>query len=180
MLVGFAGLLLLTVPTLQDGLEGSTLGILAVAAASASYGFAIVYTRNHLRGLPPLVAPASQLSLATLYLLPLVLVIDKPWQLPQPSPAALASLLALGILGTGLAFVVYYRLLETAEPTYVSMVTYVIPVFGVILGVVVLDEQLSWYTLAGFVLILLGVMVVNGLFSGRRSAVVQQPPLPGD
>jgi drug/metabolite transporter (DMT)-like permease len=68
-------------------------------------------------------------------------------------------------LGTGLAFIVYYRLLETANPTYISMVTYVIPVFGVILGVIVLGEQLTWYALAGFALILLGVMVVNGLFA---------------
>ncbi|MEZ4516023.1 MAG: EamA family transporter [Chloroflexota bacterium] len=85
---------------------------MTVAIAAASYGFAIVYTRNHLRGLPSLVAPTSQLVLATLYLLPLSLVFNRPWQLPVPSPAALASLLALGVLGTGLAFVVYYRLLE--------------------------------------------------------------------
>jgi drug/metabolite transporter (DMT)-like permease len=165
VLVGFVGLLGLTLPTLQDGVQGTTLGILAVAAASASYGLAIIYTRNNLRGLPPLVAPASQLSLATLYLFPLAMLFDKPWQLPQPSSAALASLLALGIMGTGLAFIVYYRLLETAEPTYISMVTYVIPIFGVLLGVLVLGEQLSWYSLAGFILILLGVMIVNGLLT---------------
>jgi drug/metabolite transporter (DMT)-like permease len=74
---------------------------------------------------------------------------------------------ALGILGTGLAFIVYYRLLETANPSYISMVTYVIPIFGVILGVAVLNERLTWYALVGFGLILLGVMVVNGLFANH-------------
>jgi drug/metabolite transporter (DMT)-like permease len=76
----------------------------------------------------------------------------------------LGSLLALAVLGTALAFIVYYRLVERADASYVSMVTYVIPVFGVILGVVVLNERLTWNALAGFVLILLGVMIVNGVF----------------
>jgi len=165
VLLGFAGLFLLILPSLSDGAQASTWGLIAVTAAAAIYGVAMIYSRNHLRGLPPLVAPASQLLLATAYMAPLALLFDRPWTLPRPSTAALLSLFLLGILGTGLAFIVYYRLLETANPTYISMVTYVIPVFGVILGVIVLGEQLTWYVLAGFALILLGVMVVNGLFA---------------
>lgn len=165
VLLGFAGLFLLILPSLSDGAQASTWGLIAVTAAAAIYGVAMIYSRNHLRGLPPLVAPASQLLLATAYMAPLALLFDRPWTLPRPSTAALLSLFLLGILGTGLAFIVYYRLLETANPTYISMVTYVIPVFGVILGVIVLGEQLTWYALAGFALILLGVMVVNGLFA---------------
>lgn len=167
VLLGFIGLFLLILPSLADGVQASTWGLIAVTIASASYGVAIIYSRNHLRGLPPLVAPTSQLMLATLYMFPLALVVDRPWTLSAPSTAALASLLALGILGTGVAFIVYYRLIETANPTYISMVTYVIPIFGVILGVLVLNEQLTWYALAGFALILLGVMVVNGLFANH-------------
>lgn len=166
VLLGFAGLFLLILPSLSGGVQASTWGLLAVTAAAAIYGVAMIYSRNHLRGLPPLVAPTSQLLLATAYMAPLALLFDRPWTLARPSTAALVSLLLLGILGTGLAFIVYYRLLETASPTYISMVTYVIPVFGVILGVLVLGEQLTWYALAGFALILLGVMVVNGLFNG--------------
>lgn len=165
VLLGFAGLFLLILPSLADGAQASTWGLIAVTAAAAIYGVAMIYSRNHLRGLPPLVAPASQLLLATAYMAPLALLFDRPWALPLPSTAALLSLLLLGILGTGLAFIVYYRLLETANPTYISMVTYVIPIFGVILGVIVLGEQLTWYALAGFAFILLGVMVVNGLFA---------------
>lgn len=176
VLFGFAGLFLLILPSLGGGVQASTWGLIAVTVAAALYGVAIIYSRQHLRGLPPLVAPASQLLLATLYMIPLAVIIDRPWTLPAPSTAALGSLVALGIMGTGLAFIVYYRLIESADSTYVSMVTYVIPVFGVILGVLVLNEQLTWYALAGFALILLGVMVVNGLFANhlpmlhRRSA----------
>ncbi|MFO7664948.1 MAG: DMT family transporter, partial [Chloroflexota bacterium] len=155
-------------------------GILAVTVASALYGVAIIYGRNHLRGLPPLVAPASQLLLATLYMFPLAMIFNQPWTLPPPSTTVVMAMVALGIMGTGLAFIVYYRLLETANPTYISMVTYVIPVFGVILGVVVLGERLTWFAVAGFAMILIGVMVVNGLFAnhlpvlGRKRAVVEK------
>ncbi len=165
--LGFLGLLLLIFPSLVGGLEASTWGLIAVTAAAAVYGVAIIYSRNHLRGLPPLMAPTYQLLLATAYMMPIALIVDQPWTLPQPSPVALLSLFLLGVMGTGLAFIVYYRLLETANPTYISMVTYVIPIFGVILGVLILDERLTWYALAGFALILLGVMVVNGLFANH-------------
>ncbi|MBP6017282.1 MAG: DMT family transporter [Candidatus Promineofilum sp.] len=167
VLIGFAGLLLLVLPSLKGGLQATTWGLIAVTVAAALYGVAIIYSRNHLRGLPPLTAPASQLLLATLYMAPIAVLIDKPWALHRPSPVALGSLFLLGVMGTGLAFIVYYRLLETAGPTYISMVTYVIPIFGVVLGVLILNEQLTWYALGGFILILLGVMVVNGLFANH-------------
>jgi drug/metabolite transporter (DMT)-like permease len=175
VLLGFAGLSLLILPSLAGGVQASTWGIVAVTIASASYGVAIIYSRNHLRGLPKLVAPTTQLILATLYMLPIALIVDRPWTLPPPPPAAWLSLLALGVLGSGLAFIVYYRLLESANPTYISMVTYVIPIFGVILGVLVLNEQLTWLTLAGFALILLGVMVVNGLLANRLPVLSRKP-----
>ena len=173
VLIGFAGLLLLITPSLTDGLQATTLGLLAVALAAALYGVAIVYSRNNLRGLPPLVAPAGQMIMATIYLLPLSLLVDRPFSLPPLSQSVVWSMVALGVLGTAVAFVVYYRLLETAPASYVSMTTYVIPIFGVILGVLVLNEQPTWHAYAGFALILLGVMIVNGLIKLKR-----QPPVP--
>jgi len=104
-------------------------------------------------------------------------LIDRPFSLALPSLSALGALAALGVLGTAVAFVVYYRLLETAPASYVSMTTYVIPVFGVILGVLVLNEQLTWHAYAGFALILLGVMIVNGLlkWGGKRPSILPRP-----
>jgi len=142
VLIGFAGLILLITPSFGDGLQGTTFGLVAVALACLLYGVAIVYSRNNLRGLPPLVAPAGQMIMATIYLLPLSLLVDRPFSLSLPTLPAIGSMLALGVLGTAVAFVVYYRLLETAPASYVSMTTYVIPVFGVILGVLVLNEEL--------------------------------------
>jgi drug/metabolite transporter (DMT)-like permease len=170
-------MLLLMTPTFGDGLQGSTLGLVAVTLACLLYGVAIVYSRNNLRGLPPLVAPAGQMIMATIYLLPLSLLIDQPFSLALPTLPAIGSMLALGVLGTAVAFVVYYRLLETAPASYVSMTTYVIPVFGVILGVLVLNERLTWHAYAGFALILLGVMIVNGLLKlrGKRPFTLPRP-----
>jgi drug/metabolite transporter (DMT)-like permease len=147
--------------------------------AAASYGIAIVYTRNHLRGLPPLVAPTAQLTVATIYLLPLALLVEQPFSRSLPSWPAIGSLLGLAMLGTALAFVIYYHLLERTSATYVSMVTYLAPTIGVILGVLILDEQLGWTAYAGCGLILLGVMVVNGVLRGlswrRPTNVVVRP-----
>jgi drug/metabolite transporter (DMT)-like permease len=84
--------------------------------------------------------------------------------LPLPSWSATGSLIALAVVGTALAFVVYYSLLERTSATYVSMVTYLAPVIGVALGVAILDEQLGWTTYVGCGFILVGVMVVNGVF----------------
>ena len=164
MLVGFGGLVTLIAPALFDGVHATTLGLLAITIACVSYGIAIVYARLHLRGLPPLVAPTAQLLLASLYMLPLSLLVDQPFRLPLPSLAAIASVLALGVLGTAVAFVIYYMLIENTSATYVSTVTYIVPIFGVALGVLVLGEQLQWNAYVGCALILVGVMIVNDVF----------------
>lgn len=164
VLVGFGGLMLLIGPSLVEGVQATTWGLVGVAIAAASYGVAIVYSRLNLRGLPPLVAPTAQLGLAALYMLPLSLLIDQPFSRPMPSLASLGSLLMLAVFGTALAFVVYYYIVERTSATRVSMVTYMVPVFGVVLGVLVLNEQLHWTAYAGCALILIGVMIVNGMF----------------
>jgi drug/metabolite transporter (DMT)-like permease len=164
MLVGFGGLVMLIAPSLFDGVHATTLGLLAITIACVSYGIAIVYARLHLRGLPPLVAPTAQLLLASLYMLPLSLLLDQPFRLPLPSLAAIASVLALGVLGTAAAFVIYYMLIENTSATYVSTVTYIVPIFGVALGVLALGEQLQWNAYVGCALILVGVMIVNDVF----------------
>lgn len=168
VMIGFSGLLLLIGPSLvTDGLQVTTLGLLAIALAAGCYGIAIVYSRKNLRGLPPLVAPTAQLTLASLYLLPLSLWLEQPYNLAMPSWPATGSLLTLAIFGTAIAFVVYYHALERIPASSLSMVTYLIPIIGTVLGVVVLNEQLGWNTYLGCALILLGVMTVNGVFKWR-------------
>jgi drug/metabolite transporter (DMT)-like permease len=99
-------------------------------------------------------------------LIPLALLFEQPFSRPLPSWTALGSLLALAVVGTAMAFVLYYRLLEKLTATSVSMVTYLAPVIGVWLGVAVLGEQPGWNAYAGCALIIVEVMVVNGVFKG--------------
>lgn len=78
---------------------------------------------------------------------------------------ALSSVFILGSFGTALAFVVYYEILSGASASYVSLVTYLMPIYGVALGISFLDEYLYWEAIVGAVLIILGIMVANKTLS---------------
>ncbi len=175
VLLGFGGLVILILPSLFDGVRATTWGLLGITVAASSYAVAIVYSRKNLRGLPPMVAPTAQLTMAAVYLVPLSLLVDAPYALPLPSWQALAALFALSVVGTGIGFVIYYRLLEGNSATYLSMVTYLMPVVGIILGVLVLGELLSWNAYAGCALILLGIMTVNGVFNRSVGKLFRRP-----
>ena len=166
--LGLVGVLFFVAPALQSGVQASTWGILAMIVVAASYGFAVVYARKHLNHLPSKVAPTGQLILSTLFLLPFMIIVDQPFNQPLPSLQAIGAVIALAIFGTAIAFVVYFRLLKSAPASYVSMVTYLVPVIGVLLGVLILGERLAWNDFAGFGLILLGVLIVNGAFRHQR------------
>lgn len=168
VLVGFVGILLIFFPDFQallrgEGLSGgmATVGLLAFIVASACYGISIVYARLNMRGLPPLVGPTAQLIAAAILILPIALIFEKPYLL-TPGLPAIGSSLVLGFFGTAMAYLVYYRLIDSAGATFISLVTYLLPPIGVILGVVFLHEKPGWYSLIGLSFIILGVMVVNG------------------
>lgn len=169
VLLGFAGILLVFFPDFEallrgEGLKGgmATVGLLAFILASSSYGISIVYARLNLRGLPPLIGPTAQLIAASLLIIPVALFVEKPFQLTPDFPA-IGSLLALGFFGTALAYIVYYKLIDSAGATFISLVTYLLPPIGVVLGVIFLHEKPGWYSLVGLTLIILGVMIVNGV-----------------
>ncbi len=166
--LGFVGLAILLGPALGSGIQLTTLGLLAAVLAAASYAGAIVYSKQTLHGLPPLVGPMIQLTTASVFLLPLSLFVEQPYLLPLPSWPALSSLLLLAGLSTALAFVIYYRTMEISNPTVLSMVTYLVPVVAAILGVAVLSEQLTWNAYLGFTLVMMGLMVVNRVWHSLR------------
>lgn len=164
VVLGFAGLIAMLGPALAGGLQATTWGLLAITVAAASYGVAVVYARQNLRGQPPLIGPTAQLIIASIVLVPISLIIEQPYRLPWPAWPAVGSLLTLALLGTALAFVIYYWILERASATFLSMVTYMVPIVGTTLGVMVLNERPGWNAYLGCVLIILGIMVVNGVF----------------
>lgn len=137
---------------------GSLQGIIAVTIASLSYAAGFVYARRHLSGrdLPPLALPATQLLISTVLTLPFALV-DVANTPPTLTLDGTASTLALGLLGTGWAYVLYYRLIADIGATSASFVTYLIPIFGIVLGAIVLNEELGVNTLAGATLVIAGI-----------------------
>jgi drug/metabolite transporter (DMT)-like permease len=147
---------------------GSIEGMIAVTVASLSYAGSFVYARRHLSGrdLPPLTLPATQLLISTVLTLPWALV-DVVRTPPDLVLDATASVVALGLLGTGWAYILYYRLIADIGATSASFVTYLIPIFGIALGAVVLSEELGVNTIAGAVLVIGGIALAE--LGNRRS-----------
>jgi drug/metabolite transporter (DMT)-like permease len=135
-------------------------GALAVIGASCAYGFGGVYSRRF-KGLPPMQAATGQITGGAILLVPLSLVIDRPWTLAMPSLQAWASLLAIALVNTALAYFVYFRLVATAGVTFISLVTLLIPVIALLLGAVFLDESITLQTLAGTAIIALGLLTID-------------------
>ena len=158
--LGFVGVAVLMLPDLRQGLRTNLLGQLAIVASSLSYAGATVFARNRLRGQPPLTSTMGQLTTGALFTVPLSLLIDRPFDL-SPSLPAVASWLALTILGTVIAYVIYYALIERTSATFVSTVTYVIPIFGLMLGALVLHEPITINLIVSTILIIVGVLLVR-------------------
>jgi drug/metabolite transporter (DMT)-like permease len=158
--VGFAGVGLLMLPDLRQGLQASLWGQLAIVGSSVSYAGATVYARTRLRGQSPMASTTGQITMGAALTLPLALVFDRPFSL-SPSPQAWAAWLGLVFLGTVVAYIIYYALIDRTSATFVSTVTYVIPVNGLLLGALVLDESLTLIVLISAALILAGIMLVR-------------------
>ncbi len=160
VVIGFVGVGILMLPDLRQGLRANLLGQLAIVGSSLCYAGAAIYIRSRLRGQPPLVSTAGQLTMGTVYMLPASLLIDCPFDL-SPSLPVLVSWIVLAVLGTVMAYVIYFTIIERTSATFVTMVTYIIPVNGLMLGALVLHESLDATMLGSLVLILLGVLLVR-------------------
>lgn len=160
VVIGFVGVGILMLPDLRQGLRANLLGQLAIVGSSLCYAGAAIYIRSRLRGQPPLVSTAGQLTMGTVYMLPASLLIDRPFDL-SPSLPVLVSWIVLAVLGTVMAYVIYFTIIERTSATFVTMVTYIIPVNGLMLGALVLHESLDATMLGSLVLILLGVLLVR-------------------
>jgi len=167
-IIGFIGLSILVAPKLF-GASATFVGILALMVAVTCYSVAFVYSRKYIKGLNPLISSTMQLSVATLILLPLSLIFESPFQIGHVPAKSILSLLALAVFGTSLAFILLYKIIELTNASYVSMVNYMIPVIGIILGVAILHESLSFSSVVGCLIIMSGVMIANGVFGRRKS-----------
>ncbi len=164
VVIGLAGVAVMMGPdVIAGGLGGNVLAQLAVLAAAFSYGLSSLYGRRlHALRIAPKTAAAGQLTVTTIVVLPLVLLIDRPWALPMPGWQVWAALAGLSLLSTAFAYVIFFRLLSGAGGVNASLVTLLVPVTALLLGTLVLGEVFTLRQAAGMAVILLGLVVTDG------------------
>lgn len=172
VLLGLAGVAVLVGPeVLGDlGAQGGTQGLaqLAVLGAAFSYGCAGIYGRRF-KDLPTVVAAAGMVICSAVLMLPVALVVERPWEM-APGALTWAAVFGLAFFSTAVGYLIYFRVLALAGATNLLLVTFLVPVSALFLGVVVLGERPDAAAFAGLALIFAGLAAVDGrLFRSRRS-----------
>jgi len=163
VLLGLAGVAVMTGPAALVGLDKGLLGQLAVLGAATSYALSGIFGRRFGRlGLDPLATATGQVTASSLVMVPLALVFDKPWTLSFPSLEVSLSILGLAILSTAIAYNLFFRILASAGATNVALVTLLVPVSAILFGIVLLGESLGAGQIAGMALIALGLAAIDG------------------
>ncbi|WP_238161827.1 DMT family transporter [Kribbella antibiotica] len=178
LLIGFAGMLVVLGAWNVNGGADLT-GQLLCMLAAISYGIAVPYQKRFLAGSKVSgTALSATLLLCAMVQLAIVAPLvtrqlpPAPWSL---SPEVLGSVLALGAVGSGIAFVLNMRNIRLIGASRSAMVTYLMPVFSILVGVLILREHITWYQPVGGVVVLLGVAISQGVFSFRRRPAVVAP-----
>lgn len=174
LVVGFIGVVILTSRDLAVG-DADLTGEIALLGAAFSYAVGAVYARRNMRGVHPLIPAVFQVTFALLVSGAIALIAEHPWD-ARPDAEAVFSILWLGIFGSGLAYLIVFRLFAAWGATRTTMVAYEIPVWGIILGFLVLAEPVDIRLLIGTALVVGGVALVNSPY-GRRRLFGRVPPV---
>ncbi|MBU4529962.1 MAG: DMT family transporter [Hoeflea sp.] len=158
--LGLAGMVLLIGPAALGIADAPLWAKLAVVGAAVSYGFAAAFGKRF-KGLSPRITATGQLTASSLIMLPFALVVDQPWTLPMPPMEVIAAILALALVSTAFAYVLYFRILSVAGATSASLVTLLVPPSAILLGIVFLGETLSLTEAIGLGLIALGLLSLD-------------------
>ena len=175
LVVGLAGVGVAAGVGGQDLAASSLTGVGAVLLASACYGFSFTYAQRHLAGVPPLVATCGQLVAATVLSAPAAVVTSVSSGFHLTGRIAV-SITLLGVVGTGIAYVINYQSIAAIGPTRASLVTYLVPVVAVVVGVAFLGEPFHLRLVVGGGLVIGGIALLQErLRLGRRVVAVRAP-----
>lgn len=163
IMTAFAGLLIIYLPTFYDKTLSNETGVFLIISAALSYAVSASFAKRHLGKVPALVCAFYQLFFASLILTPLVLALDHPINGNLVSAPLIAAGL-LAILGTAIAFFIYYESILLSGATFTSLNSLIIPIISVLLGTLILHESLTPLTILGAAMILLGVFKINPYF----------------
>ena len=177
VVAGFIGVYLMMKPELIQGFSWRGVGQAAVLGAAVSYSFAGIFGKR-LKNIPAVVNATGMLLCASIIMLPLAIIIDGPGSL-RPSLEALSAVLAMAVISTAAAYLLYFHLLAAAGATNVLLVTFLIPISALMLGVGVLDEVIKAFEYAGMGCIFLGLIIIDGRalnwirrLNGNRAAAI--------
>ncbi|WP_426031382.1 DMT family transporter [Cypionkella sp. TWP1-2-1b2] len=156
---GFAGVVVM----MGGAALGDIWASLACLGAAFSYGLAGIWGRQFRSlGVPPLATAFGQVTSAAVLLLPIWLLVDQPWSLAAPGLPVVGAVLAIAAFSTALAYLIYFRLLASAGPSNLLLVTFLVPVSACLLGAVFLGDAIFARQLAGFGLIAAGLVALDG------------------
>jgi drug/metabolite transporter (DMT)-like permease len=159
VMAGLAGICLVIGVEALGGLGESLMAQLAIILATICYAGAAIFSKNF-KGLDPAVPAAGSLISGAVILLPMSLVVDRPWEL-DPSAASMLALLALSAFSTALAFTIYFRLVQTLGSVGTTSQAYLRVPIGVAIGIVFLGEKLSQTAWIGLVCVISGVAAMT-------------------
>ena len=161
--LGFAGVTVMIGPALLGSLGDNVLAQLACVTAALCYAFAGVWARRYRgMGLSPISVTTGQLTAGALVMLPLALLIDRPWLEALPSLKAIGAIAALAVVCSAFAYILYFRLIDRAGATNALLVTLLVPPVAIFLGSLVLHEVIEPRDFAGLALIALGLAAIDG------------------
>jgi drug/metabolite transporter (DMT)-like permease len=169
--LGFGGVATMIGPSLLSSLGTSALAQLACVTASLSYALAAVWARRFRRqGISPLSVTTGQMTAAALMMLPVSMIVDRPWTHAFPPLSAWAAIIALALFCTAFGYVLYFRLIETSGATNALLVTLLVPPVAILLGGLFLGETLAPQDFLGLALIALGLAAIDGRLLSRLSS----------
>lgn len=172
LVIGFGGVVFLAWDQASFKPGGSGWAILACLAATLSYGMSASFTKRYLSGVSAMTQAAGSQLAAAVWLMPFALWC---WPSQMPEPRAWVSVAGLALLCSGLAYILYFRLLQRVGPTNALAVTFLIPVFALLWGGLFLGEALTMHMLAGCAIVFLGTALVVGLIKRAQRGSTAAP-----
>jgi drug/metabolite transporter (DMT)-like permease len=167
VLLGIAGVAVMVGPGIVASLGGPVWAKFAMVGASLSYAVALIFARRF-KAVPPVIVATGQLTASTIIMIPVVLLWNGPAGLFDASAPVWAAVLALALVSTAFAYILYFGVLGLAGATNASLVTLIVPVSAILLGFVFLGERLELFEIAGMLLIGLGLVTIDGRIFRRR------------
>ena len=166
--VGIAGVAWMIGGAAIAGLGHAAFAQLAIVGAAISYAFASVFGRRfRAMGVEPVATATGQVTCSSLMLVPVMLLVDRPWTLPVPGLDTVIAILALALVCTSLAYILYFKILQSAGATNLALVTFIIPPGAILLGILFLDETLQTRHIIGMILIAVGLVLIDGRLAGK-------------